>query len=247
MIVTGNITIEPLNANAVRLIGGTEDIIPHYKNGELLSLDIINERVIKVGDTFKIKSVPYKINKIVKREAEEYEVSFDLIMADRTKTSLFILPMIGGNRRLLFYDSLLINAYIKIENKQNYIILLYRKSRKKVFKEFVQLVQKLKHFESIEEPNKHCYSITFRVPMKYKKNFKMFLNGKYSKFDDEYKLSILDFHRYDIDGRLGQILFKSPQRKRELEKRLDAELPEDSELYSILTLDQEQLQIDKYF
>ena len=247
MIVTGNIIIEPLNANAVRLIGGIEDLVPHYKDGELTSLEVVDERTLNLGDTFRIKTVPYRINKIIQRETTEHEVSFDLVMADRTKTSLFILPMIGGNRRLLFYDSLLINAYIKREKRTNYIVLLYRKSRKKVFKEFIQLIQNLKHFSSLEEPNKHCYVVTFKVPSKYKQNFNMFLNGKYSKFDDEYKLNILDFHRYDIDGRLGEILFKAPRRREQLERQLNAKLPEDSELYSIIDRKKEELQLDKYF
>jgi len=257
MTVTGNsISFQPLNASTVRIIGGPDEIIPHFKDGKIISLELptkseitekLNTRAIAVGETFKIKSVPYKINSIKESISEEEELCYDLIMADRTKTSLFILPMLGGNRRLLFYDSLLINAYLETKGKEDYIVLLYRKSRKKVFTEFLDLVQELRSFESIEAPNPHCYVIKFTFPLKHQQNLKMFKTGKYSKFKDEYKLDILDFHRYDIDGRMGQILFKSSERRRELEEKLDAILPKDSELYSIMNKENEQLNLENYF
>ena len=247
MTATGNISFEPLNANAVRIVGGTEDLIPHYDNGELISLDIINERKVSLGETFKIKSVPYRINTIREVVNEDGESCYDLIMAERTKTSLFVLPMLGGNRRLLFYDSLFINAYIESSGNTNFIKLLYRKSRKKVFREFIVLLQHLKTFESIEEPNAHCYVITFTIPWKHRTNFKMFKEGKYSQFKDAYKLDILDFHRYDIDGRMGQILFKSEARRKKLEEQLNADIPEDSELYSIIDVKKEKLNLKNYF
>lgn len=247
MTATGNISFEPLNANAVRIVGGTEDLIPHYDDGELISLDIINERKVSLGETFKIKSVPYRINIIKEISNEDGESSYDLIVAERTKTSLFVLPMLGGNRRLLFYDSLFINAYIDNKGKTNFIKLLYRKSRKKVFTEFIALLQHLKTFESIEEPNNYCYVITFTVPWKHRTNFRLFKEGKYSQLKDTYKLELLDFHRYDIDGRMGQILFKSPERREKLEKQLAANIPEESELYSILDIEKETLNLKNYF
>jgi len=252
MAVTGNsISFQPLNANAVRVIGGTKDLIPHFKDGELISLDIIDERKVCLGETFKIKSVPYKVNTIKEVSEEvgcpEGETCYDLIMAERTKTSLFILPMLGGDRRLLFYDSLFINAYLELGDKQDFIVLLYRKSKKKVFTEFIGLLQHLKTFESIEGPNSHCYVIKFTIPWKHRSNFKKFKAGKYSELNDTYKLDVLDFHRYDIDGRMGQILFKSSERRKELELKLDAVIPKESELYSIMDEEQEKLNLETYF
>jgi len=247
MTTTGKISFEPLNANAVRVVGDTEELIPCYDDGELISLDLGDERKVYLGETFKIKSVPYRINIIKEVVNENGESGYDLIMAERTKTSLFVLPMLGGNRRLLFYDSLFINAYIDNKGKTNFIKLLYRKSRKKVFTEFITLLQHLKTFDSIEEPNNHCYVITFTIPWKHRTNFKLFKEGKYSQFKDTYKLELLDFHRYDIDGRMGQILFKSPERREKLEEQLAASIPEESELYSIPDIKKETLNLKNYF
>ena len=45
---------------------------------------------------------------------------------------------------------------------------------------------------------------------------------------------------------LAKILFQSYERKVELEKKLDAELPEDSELLSIINLKNEILDLNYY-
>ena len=48
------------------------------------------------------------------------------------------------------------------------------------------------------------------------------------------------------DSALAKILFKSYERKIELEKKLGAELPEDSELLSIIDLKTEVLDLNYY-
>ena len=47
-----------------------------------------------------------------------------------------------------------------------------------------------------------------------------------------WKLKILSFHNFNADGQTGQILFKSKYLKHSLEKKIDVELPEGSELHS---------------
>ena len=49
-----------------------------------------------------------------------------------------------------------------------------------------------------------------------------------------------------VDSALAKILFQSYERKVELEKKLDAELPEDSELLSIINLKNEILDLNYY-
>ena len=77
-------------------------------------------------------------------------------------------------------------------------------------------------------------------------NFEKFKQGKYSKLTDAYKLKILDFHNMAADSTLAQILFKSTSRKKELEVKLDAELPDNSELLSIIDIDKETLDLKYY-
>ena len=50
----------------------------------------------------------------------------------------------------------------------------------------------------------------------------------------------------DIDGAMGQILFKSKERRKKLEETLDAQLPKGSELYSIMTEQDETFNLNYY-
>ena len=50
----------------------------------------------------------------------------------------------------------------------------------------------------------------------------------------------------DIDMALGQILFRSKERRLELEEKLDAEIDEKSELLSVLDLEKETLNLKYY-
>tara|TARA_R100001082_G_C4359702_1_gene158709 strand:+ start:759 stop:1502 length:744 start_codon:yes stop_codon:yes gene_type:complete len=247
MTVNGTkISFQPLSAASIRIKGDTEDIIPSYYENELLSLELPDGKKISVGETIKIKRAPYKIN-IIESNIIDDELFYDLKTASPTKSSLFVLPMLGGNRKLLFYDSLLVNTFIETTEDEDCIALLYRKSAKKVFKEFCELLTRTKSFKRMYEPTKYHIVIVFNIPYKHKFNYKAFKKGKYSKFRDTYKLQILDFHRFDIDGVMGQILFKSHERKKLLEKRLDAILPEDSELYSIMNKKDETFNENYYF
>ena len=90
---------------------------------------------------------------------------------------------------------------------------------------------------------------TFRIVCERKfvrKNGQYFKEGKYSKLDDEFKLKILDFHGMAVDSALSKILFKSDERRKQLEKKLDAEIPDNSELLSIINLEDEILDLNYY-
>ena len=60
------------------------------------------------------------------------------------------------------------------------------------------------------------------------------------------KLKILNFHGMSVDSALSKILFKSEERRKELEKKLNAEIPDNSELLSIINLEDEILDLNYY-
>ena len=49
-----------------------------------------------------------------------------------------------------------------------------------------------------------------------------------------------------VDSSLSKILFRSEERKQELEEKLNAEIPENSELLSIINLKDEILDLNYY-
>ena len=79
----------------------------------------------------------------------------------------------------------------------------------------------------------------FDVPDNAKASYDHYVAGRYSQIDDLWKLKILDFHGFDIDGQTGKILFQSESLRRQLENKLDVVLPPDSELHDKPSLDKE--------
>ena len=225
--------------------GGTLSIKPQYSGSDIVSLSMPDNYFITVGDTIRIKNEPYKVN-IIKQIKKDNVISYHLKTAERTKSSIFILPMLSGNRNLFLYDTHLINAFLGFEDIKNHLVLLYRWSSDPLFAKFDLALRKFPTFvKAINADPTHTVYI-FSIPDKHLKNFKLFTKGKYSKLTDDYKLKILDFHHMTADSALVKILFKSYERKAELEKKLDAELPEDSELLSIIDLENETLDLNYY-
>ena len=225
--------------------GGTLSITPQYKDGKIVSLAMPDNYFITVGDTIKIKNEPYKVN-IINKVMHNGVLTYHLKTAERTKSSIFVLPMLSGNRSLFLYDSHLINAFIKTDTIEDHIILLYSWSQDPLFAKFDLALKKFRDFVTSYDADPNHVVYIFSIPKKHRKNFKLFKAGKYSKLSDEYKLKILDFHNMGVESALAKILFKSNERKVELERKLNAELPEDSELLSIIDIDKETLDLNYY-
>tara|TARA_R110000850_G_scaffold143928_1_gene266104 strand:- start:31654 stop:32397 length:744 start_codon:yes stop_codon:yes gene_type:complete len=225
--------------------GGTLSISPQHKNGKIVSLAMPNDSFIAVGDKLKIKGEPYKIN-IIEKIKDGGALVYHLKTAERTKSSIFVLPMLSGDKHLFLYDSNLINAFIKHDNSEDCIVLLYRWSSDPLFAKFDLALRKFPTFiKAFDADTQHTVYI-FEIPEHHDLNFKYFKEGKYSKLDDDFKLKILEFHGMGVDSSLSKILFKSEERKKELEKKLDAEIPENSELLSIIDVKNETLNLDYY-
>jgi hypothetical protein len=212
------------------------------KDGEekILSIDIPGLSEISLGTVISISNqkFKFKINSIESKDSTNLPV-YDLIMAPRTKASLFILPMLPGNRQSYYYDTLFLNCFVGTKDENNVIAILFRFSGMKGFIGLEESLKKLKTFIKSEDPTKSTVMFVFKVPEKYIKNYKRFLNGKYSEMDSHYKHRILDFHNAAVDGVIGQILFKDEERKVQLEEIIGQDLPENAELLSTPNISQE--------
>ena len=235
----------PINSLFIRISGGTNSIKPHYFYNELVSLEIDN-RVISQGEILILKNKPYKIN-ILEKKIKKNIIYYNLKIAKRNKTSLFILPMLGGNKNLWFYNQLFMNAFIGIKDDfEDKIVLLYRWSGDILFHKFDKALKQFKSFRSVQSIDDHHVLYTFNVPIHHIKNFKLFKKGKYSELDRTYKLKILEYHGLNVDSSIGQILFKISKRRRQLEKKIGMYLPDDAELYSIPEKHEEHFDINYY-
>tara|TARA_R110002020_G_scaffold165581_3_gene353103 strand:- start:26753 stop:27508 length:756 start_codon:yes stop_codon:yes gene_type:complete len=226
----------------VKAVGYIDVELEFDDDGNIISVELPEVPTITLGKTLTIgrSKFPYKINMITSAGPEN-NTSYEMTMARRTKASLFILPMLSGNRKNYFYDTLLLNCFVGTEDHKNVIALLYRFSGKKEFVDFEHYLKSLDNFiECVDTSNKTTLYI-FNVPEKHKKEFNLFLAGKYSKFDSKYKLKILRFHGFTKDSTLGKILYKAASRRKQLETALGPEvtIEKSAELYSIPNMTQE--------
>ena len=225
--------------------GGTLSITPQYKDNKIVSLAMPDDYFITIGDTIRIKDDLYKVN-IIDKVLDEKILTYHIKTAERTKASIFILPMLSGRKNLFLYDSQLINAFIGYDTLDDHLVLLYRWSGDPMFAKFDIALRKFPTFVRVFDADIQHTVYIFSIPKKHMKNFQLFKKGKYSKLDDEYKLKILDFHNMGVESALSKILFKSDERRKELEDKLNADIPEDSELLSVINLKDEILNLNYY-
>jgi hypothetical protein len=222
-------------------VANTMDVsVEKDSEDNIISIDIPGLSKISIGNTITVsaKKFKFKINSIESKDIMGLPV-YDLIMAPRTKASLFVLPMLPGNRQSYYYDKLLLNCFVGTKEHDNVIALLFRFSGMKSFISLEESLKKLKSFIKTEDPTNTTVLFVFDVPERYKQDYQKFKEGKYSEMDTNYKYRILDFHNASEDGAIGQILFKGDERKHQLEEIIGQSLPENAELLSSPYIEQE--------
>ena len=240
------LTYTPANALAFKITGGTKSIVTHKVDNSIQSLENESGIIHSVGDIAQIKTFDYKINTIEKKWYKNI-LTYELASAKRTKSSMFLLPMLGGDRNLYFWNQLFVNAFIATEEDKDCIALLYRFSSNPLFSKFEKALTQFRSFRRKIEPNDGFVLFIFNVPTAQRRNYNKFINGKYSKFSRLFKVNLLEFHKYDVESLIGQVIFKSEKRKLNLENKLGCSLDPESELLSIINIENETFNPKIYF
>jgi len=235
----------PVNALTFRISGGTTSLIPHKLNDKITSLEGPDNIHIYLGLTTEVKKFKYKIN-IIEQVIKNDVLHYDLSTAKRTKSSTFILPMLGGERRLFFWDRLFMNAFVGLEDKKDCIVLLYKFSMDPLFLKFEKALQKFKSFSEKIDVDPYHVIFIFNIPKEHIKNYNKLKEGKYSELDDEYKFHILEFHGLDVKDQVAHVLWKSEKRREKMEKKLDAQIDPNSELLTPIDFDKEIYDLEIY-
>ena len=241
-MVTSKLSFVVKNARIVRLSGGVLNLDKvTNEEGDIIKLH--NDQItLTVGDVITPKTkYPFKFNYIYPVISNNHLVGYDLLTAKTTNSSIFAFPFLGGNRNLFMWDSLFINCFIgsNVDDAGNTIALLYRFSGEQLFLKFEEALCSFRSFRAKFDPDPYHVLFVFNVPESAIKSYEHFINGRYSQIDDIWKLKILEFHKFDIDGYTGKVLFQTESLRRELEQKLDIELSSDSELHSIVDMNTE--------
>tara|TARA_R110002167_G_scaffold113492_4_gene286543 strand:- start:700 stop:1446 length:747 start_codon:yes stop_codon:yes gene_type:complete len=237
----------PTTPLTFRITGGTKELTAHKsKEGIIHALEDPNGLNLTLGLKTKIKKLNYKIN-IIEEVWKKNVLAYDIHIDKRTKASIFLLPMFGGTRNLFMWNQLFMNCFLHKENDTPCIQLLYRSSKDPLFLKFQRTLTKFKSFIRQDDIHIGFVLFTFNIPNRQMMNYEKFINGQYSKFSKLFKMTLLEFHNFEVDDLIGQVIFKSLFRKEELEQKLGCELPEDSELLSIVDQNTETFNPEIYF
>lgn len=153
-------------------------------------------------------------------------------IGDGNKSDIYILPMLGLKSSQFFNrDSLpqsqYINCFIGDSNKNinNKILLLYKFHSSRLYLNFEVVLQKHDLYDySYETDNSHTMFV-FNIPDKYLNDYNKILKGKYSTISDIYKEHIISFHSLSKSSETFGILYKTNNRREQLELDINEGLP----------------------
>lgn len=165
------------------------------------------------------------------------------------KSKSYILPLFVGTVDIQFVRFIQ-NTYLFLKPNQKFehriLHILYNKEvvNQPLFDSYLNEVKNTSWFVDYQEVL-DGYLLSLRIPEKHIKDYDYFSEGKYSKFDDLAKKKIL-YHLYDnypelsdLIKKIEYILYKNEKLKKAWEDKLDARLPDELELSSVINPENE--------
>jgi hypothetical protein len=199
-------------------------------------------------------------------------------LGNSNKSSAYLLPLLNQNGKIFFNEFIddnrypqrnFVNIFYKCEEYpelRNRLFILYKKDiDNPVYQNFETRLRFFEEFEFEYEPDNVHKMYVFNIDEKYNVIFKLFEQGKYSKFPDYYKDIILKFFKLNPElfiknsdvnkNKIVGVLFKQRWLKDKIESELlNSEstpkinwvsLPKESELSSIPN-EEEETYLNKY-
>lgn len=166
-----------------------------------------------------------------------------------TKTLDFLVPLTGWSK--MDFHPYLVNGYLNdidlIDEDENSpdVFVLLKYSSAKHFYDLEKRLEKDKYFKTSYSLFKGKYVMfIFTLGATFKEDYYKFLDGKYSELSEPAKIRIMR-HRAN-NSPMPLILDKDITLKEYWEKKLDAVLPEKSEVWPIVNQDEELFDQDQF-
>lgn len=234
-----NVTLISYNYRFIE-IGPVVNRYLQYQDGEICKIDYPSFKV-ELNEIITINNEKFKVNCIKLKKTSHFNKLF-LYFSVLSRSSNFILPFIVKSRKDISFDKYLINCYVGNELENDYGKFIYIQLRYKPTLELENIEKMLienENFISSKNTDKQYTLYKFKIPEEFKNDYKLLLEGKYSKISDEAKLRILYFHNSDKNSKIFQILHKSKELKLFLENEFQEKLPDNAELHGIMIPEEE--------
>jgi hypothetical protein len=156
-------------------------------------------------------------------------------IGDSNKAEKYILPMLGNIYSEIIKEGYYINTFIgdSTKNINDKILLLYKFNGNSFYLNFEKTLYNNKDYFESYSPNKYYTMFVFNVPEKHKENYKLFKQGKYSEFSEDYKKHIIKFHNLSNSDTIVDIIYKREKARLKLELDYNIIVPKNQEYESI--------------
>lgn len=148
---------------------------------------------------------------------------------EANRTHIYILPMIGWSLGRT-YDGLINYKMLFLKNDDRvdevdkvYMLVKFSGDRKYLLYE--DELRKSDIYYDSYDPDKRHIMFVFDIPEKFKKEYDLFLKGKYSEFSEEYKQMIMNFHGIEKTRSVKEVLYKEEKAYLREEKEINKDYP----------------------
>jgi len=162
---------------------------------------------------------------------------------EKTKTTAFILPLLRISKRL--YMPYIYNAYLFTQKDDSFgvIYVVFKWSGNLKYEKTLEVFRDSDNYRGEYTICDESYTVfIMSIPDEFKREYELFLLGKYSEFSEEAKRVIC--RDLDSSSKVPDILTKSNKLKQFWEDKIGCCIPESSELWSIYDREEETFSAD---
>lgn len=223
-----------------------------YGDDGIVRLDYDGELEVQKGEVLNIKRrkfKPFQIKRVDIVDNYEYGEGYYIYTSVLNMSTRFIMPLLGGDKHQFCVDSYLMNCFIGVEDQDygEYIYLWYRYIPDATMESLESFIFNHPCYVSHEDVDNYHVLYKMRVPETLERDYRLIVNGKYSKIHIDTKTRILKFHNTTAERPLGQVLFQAVERRKKLEQDLGVTLHPDAELYDKFHKDREIFRMEYVF
>ena len=202
------------------------DYLIKYDDNYYIEKIIIQDNfILSIGDEVNIGDIKYTINII--RKEKEY---FYFIQERITKTSQFILPLLGGSYEYYNFNNSFYNSYLSPDYKEIYLVFKFSNTG-----DYIKMEGELSQrpdFIEIIDPSPDIVVMKFSLPSVFYSDIYKIMKGRYSKINPTVKSKICTFHKFGVNSKTYKLLYKNIELRKEMEKEYGCFIPENVDLMS---------------
>jgi len=228
------INFEIFNSRLVKVTPINKDFEVYNDNGDLIGLKFNKTNTITIGEDTSYAGTPFKVQKIKKLTSKNLKEGpgYFLYSHELNKSSQFTLPMLGQDREYFKWGSNLCNVFLGMQGEDypDRVLLLYRIQTDREYLEFEAKLENHPMYVGSTTYDIYHDLVEFKVPSRFKEDYQLLINGKYSHISEELKKRIIRFHSLKPNNPISQVIHKSEHRKNRLEKELSVTISDELDL-----------------